>query len=188
MNNFEVKEDNMEKKSILSHVKNRIETNEVMIQDDNKNYYENLKKTIILRTEMEIKSQIEIAKALFEIKQKQLFLYDGYKSFSMFLKDYNKGRTQAYRYIAVVEGIQNGLIKEEEVVEAGFKSAQKKILSASIKTEKTQFLLSFSLNHIENSEKRKWMIDHKHKIESYILTQINHHFSEFEKLIDQSKF
>ncbi|WP_418456556.1 chromosome replication/partitioning protein [Borreliella lusitaniae] len=51
-------------------------------------------------------------KILYEIKQKELYKYDGFKSFEQFIRSFVIAKTQAYAYLKVYEKVLEGVISD----------------------------------------------------------------------------
>ncbi|ACL35028.1 chromosome replication/partitioning protein [Borreliella garinii] len=58
-----------------------------------------------------------------EIKNKAYYKLDGYKSFEKFIKDYILARYQAYTYLKIAGAIKEGVLKQEYLVENGFRQS-----------------------------------------------------------------
>ncbi|WP_367613216.1 chromosome replication/partitioning protein (plasmid) [Borrelia hermsii] len=71
----------------------------------------------------DIYNKIEAMHILREIKEKEYYKLDGYKSFSQFIKDYKLAKSQAYSYLRIASAIQDGILKEEYLVENGFRQS-----------------------------------------------------------------
>ena len=87
--------------------------------------YDLLVEEIKAKTNLEIKTQIEVIKAMYEIREKKLFQHGGYKSFNAFVRDYKLGRSQVYRYLIIAEGLQKNILTEKEVEEKGLKESER---------------------------------------------------------------
>ncbi len=61
-------------------------------------------------------------KILYKIKQKELYKYDGFKSFEQFIKSFIIAKTQAYTYLKVYEKVLEGVISIDKIKEVGFNS------------------------------------------------------------------
>ncbi len=59
-------------------------------------------------------------KILYEIKQKKLYKYDGFKSFNEFIKPFVIAKTQAYLYLKVYKKVLEGVISIDKIKELGF--------------------------------------------------------------------
>nr|WP_099497276.1 chromosome replication/partitioning protein [Borrelia miyamotoi] len=68
----------------------------------------------------DISNKIETMYILKEIKEKEYYKLDGYKSFAEFSKVYNLAKSQAYNYLKIASAIQDGLLEEEFLIENGF--------------------------------------------------------------------
>ncbi|WP_029347341.1 chromosome replication/partitioning protein [Borreliella valaisiana] len=86
---------------------------------ESKNYYENLKKKLKDSFRSEIYYKMEVIKILKEIKDNKYYKLDGYRIFEDFIKDYDLARTQVYGYLKIANAIQEGLLKENYVIQNG---------------------------------------------------------------------
>ncbi|MBB6043464.1 chromosome replication/partitioning protein [Borreliella yangtzensis] len=97
-------------------------------QDEELKTYNKLKEQLKLNLKSDINNKIQRMKILYEIKQKGLYKYDGFKSFKQFTKSYIIARSQAYMYLKIYEKVLEGAISIEKVKEIGFVAAYKNIL------------------------------------------------------------
>nr|WP_268825774.1 chromosome replication/partitioning protein [Borreliella turdi] len=67
-------------------------------------------------------------KILYKIKQKELYKYDGFKSFEQFIKSCIIARSQAYMYLKIYEKVLEGPIYIEKVKEMGLVATYKYVL------------------------------------------------------------
>ncbi len=91
-------------------------------QDENLIIYNDLKDQLKLNLKDDIDNKIQRMKILYEIKQKKLYKYDGFKSFEQFIKSFIIAKTQAYTYLKVYEKVLEGVISIDKIKEAGFNS------------------------------------------------------------------
>ncbi|ACN93231.1 putative plasmid partition protein (plasmid) [Borreliella finlandensis] len=91
-------------------------------QDENLIIYNNLKDQLKLNLKDDIDNKIQRMKILYEIKQKELYKYDGFKSFEQFIKSFIIAKTQAYIYLKVYEKVLEGIISIDKIKEVGFNS------------------------------------------------------------------
>ncbi|WP_418906253.1 chromosome replication/partitioning protein (plasmid) [Borreliella tanukii] len=97
-------------------------------QDEELRNYNELKEQLKLNLKSDINNKIQRMKILYEIKQKELYKYDGFKSFKQFIKSYVIARSQAYMYLKIYEKVLEGAISIEKVKEMGFVATYKNIL------------------------------------------------------------
>lgn len=89
-------------------------------QDENLIIYNNLKDQLKLNLKDDIDNKIQRMKILYKIKQKELYKYDGFKSFEQFIKSFIIAKTQAYTYLKVYEKVLEGVISIDKIKEVGF--------------------------------------------------------------------
>ncbi|AZA27459.1 MULTISPECIES: chromosome replication/partitioning protein [Borreliella] len=91
-------------------------------QDENLIIYNNLKDQLKLNLKDDIDNKIQRMKILYKIKQKELYKYDGFKSFEQFIKSFIIAKTQAYTYLKVYEKVLEGVVSIDKIKEVGFNS------------------------------------------------------------------
>ncbi|ACL34984.1 chromosome replication/partitioning protein [Borreliella garinii] len=91
-------------------------------QDENLIIYNDLKDQLKLNLKDDIDNKIQRMKILYKIKQKELYKYDGFKSFEQFIKSFIIAKTQAYAYLKVYEKVLEGVISIDKIKEVGFNS------------------------------------------------------------------
>ncbi|WP_418457439.1 chromosome replication/partitioning protein [Borreliella andersonii] len=91
-------------------------------RDENLIIYNDLKDQLKLNLKDDIDNKIQRMKILYEIKQKELYKYDGFKSFEQFIKSFIIAKTQAYTYLKVYEKVLEGVISIDKIKEVGFNS------------------------------------------------------------------
>ncbi|QFI15082.1 chromosome replication/partitioning protein (plasmid) [Borrelia sp. CA_690] len=89
-------------------------------RDENLIIYNDLKDQLKLNLKDDIDNKIQRMKILYEIKQKELYKYDGFKSFEQFIKSFIIAKTQAYTYLKVYEKVLEGVISIDKIKEVGF--------------------------------------------------------------------
>ncbi|AHH07797.1 Putative plasmid partition protein (plasmid) [Borrelia crocidurae DOU] len=103
--------------------------NSILLVDDGINIDDNQKRFALLKSKLkdnikdDIYNKIEAMHILREIKDKEYYRLDGYKSFSRFIKDYKLAKSQAYSYLRIASAIQDGILKEEYLIENGFRQS-----------------------------------------------------------------
>ncbi|MCD2321119.1 chromosome replication/partitioning protein, partial [Borreliella burgdorferi] len=95
----------------------------LMINESKISYYKTLKEKLNDNFKKEILHRVENIKILKEIKDNQYYKFDGYKTFLDFIKDFNVAKTQAYKYLRLATALQEGLIKEDYLIENGIKNS-----------------------------------------------------------------
>ncbi|ACN93334.1 MULTISPECIES: chromosome replication/partitioning protein [Borreliella] len=58
-------------------------------------------------------------KILKEIKEKKYYKLDSYQNFEMFTRNYKIAKNQAYKYLRIVNIIEEGLVLEKDIIENG---------------------------------------------------------------------
>ncbi|MCD2410007.1 chromosome replication/partitioning protein [Borreliella burgdorferi] len=97
-------------------------------QDEEFRNYNELKEQLKLNLKSDINNKIQRMRILHEIKKKELYKYDGFKSFKQFINSYVIARSQAYMYLKIYEKVLEGVISIEKVKEMGFVAAYKNVL------------------------------------------------------------
>ncbi|ETZ17828.1 putative plasmid partition protein [Borrelia duttonii CR2A] len=103
--------------------------NSILLVDDGININDNQKRFALLKSKLkdnikdDIYNKIEAMHILREIKDKEYYKLDGYKSFSRFIKDYKLAKSQAYSYLRIASAIQDGILKEEYLIDNGFRQS-----------------------------------------------------------------
>nr|AAU86173.1 hypothetical protein BGP322 [Borreliella bavariensis PBi] len=124
------KKENTKQVTLYKRVK--IPTDEELNLDNNQDKelrnYNELKEQLKLNLKSDINNKIQRMKILYEIKQKELYKYDGFRSFKQFIKSYVIARSQAYMYLKIYEKVLEGAISIEKVKEIGFVATYKDIL------------------------------------------------------------
>ncbi|MBB6208489.1 chromosome replication/partitioning protein [Borreliella lanei] len=120
------------KKHVTLYKRVEIPTGEELNLDNNQDEefrnYNELKEQLKLNLKSDINNKIQRMKILHKIKQKELYKYDGFKSFKQFIKSYVIAKSQAYMYLKIYEKVLEGVISIEKVKEMGFVAAYKNIL------------------------------------------------------------
>ncbi|WP_187983418.1 chromosome replication/partitioning protein [Borreliella bavariensis] len=163
----------------LNHDKNSIlDNNKDINLFGDKERFEFLKNKLKDNVKEDIFNKIEAMYILMEIKNKAYYKLDGYKSFEKFIKDYKLARSQAYTYLKIAGAIKEGALKQEYLVENGFRQSILFLMnSKNSKVEK------FSQN-----SKRFLRLQLKNQ-ESYFFYRKNSKFTEFflEKVFLEKK-
>ncbi|ACN53113.1 chromosome replication/partitioning protein [Borreliella valaisiana] len=153
----------------LNHNKNSIlnANNDVQAFND-KERFEFLKNKLKDNVKEDIYNKIEAMYILMEIKNKAYYKLDGYKSFEKFIKDYRLARSQAYTYLKIAGAIKEGVLKQEYLVENGFRQS-----------------MLFLINHenevgkLPNQSSKKFLRLQLKNQESYFFYKKNYKFTEF---------
>ncbi|MCD2377191.1 chromosome replication/partitioning protein [Borreliella burgdorferi] len=82
-------------------------------------HYNSLKDRLRANFRKEIFHKVDNIRILKEIKDNEYYKLDGYKSFDAFIKDFNIARSQAYNYLKLAAALQEGILKEDYVIENG---------------------------------------------------------------------
>ncbi|WP_210379553.1 chromosome replication/partitioning protein [Borreliella garinii] len=153
----------------LNHKKNSIlDKNNDIHSFDDKERFEFLKNKLKDNVKEDIYNKIEAMYILMEIKNKAYYKLDGYKSFEKFIKDYRLARSQAYTYLKIAGAIKEGLLKQEYLVENGFRQSILFLINSknAVGKNPNQSLKKFLRLQLKNQE-------------SYFFYKKNHKFTEF---------
>ncbi|WP_418906301.1 chromosome replication/partitioning protein (plasmid) [Borreliella tanukii] len=153
----------------LNHKKNSIlDKNNDIHSFDDKERFEFLKNKLKDNVKEDIYNKIEAMYILMEIKNKAYYKLDGYKSFEKFIKDYKLARSQAYTYLKIAGAIKEGLLKQEYLVENGFRQSILFLINSknAVGKNPNQTLKKFLRLQLKNQE-------------SYFFYKKNHKFTEF---------
>ncbi|MCD2409689.1 chromosome replication/partitioning protein [Borreliella burgdorferi] len=96
-------------------------------QDEELANYNNLKEQLKLNLKSDINNKIQRMRILHEIKKKELYKYDGFKSFKQFINSYVIARSQAYMYLKIYEKVLEGKVSIDKIKEVGFKAVLRDI-------------------------------------------------------------
>ncbi|AHH04182.1 Putative plasmid partition protein (plasmid) [Borrelia nietonii YOR] len=106
---------------------------EIKLPEDNrKDEYLRLKDKLKSLTVDDIYNKIETAKILSLINERKLYIFDGYKNFYSFLSDFKIAKSQAYKYIKIAAGIEQGVIDYDFVASNGIENTIRKLEDNSI--------------------------------------------------------
>ncbi|WP_421114478.1 chromosome replication/partitioning protein (plasmid) [Borreliella americana] len=89
--------------------------------------YNNLKEQLKYNLKDDINNKIQRMKILYEIKQKELYKYDGFASFNDFIKSFEVAKSQAYRYLKIYQKVLEGKVSIDKIKEVGFKAVLRDI-------------------------------------------------------------
>ncbi|WP_028328383.1 chromosome replication/partitioning protein [Borrelia coriaceae] len=92
-------------------------------QNSSLEYFRELKRKLMINLKDEIHAKIITMKILKEINDKELYLQDGYKTFSDFILEFNLARTQVYGYIRMASAISEGVLSEEYIIQNGIQNS-----------------------------------------------------------------
>ncbi|XOU12864.1 chromosome replication/partitioning protein (plasmid) [Borreliella americana] len=98
------------------------ETNLNDDQDKELANYNNLKEQLKYNLKDDINNKIQRMKILYEIKQKELYKYDGFARFNDFIKSFEVAKSQAYRYLKIYQKVLEGKVSIDKIKEVGFKA------------------------------------------------------------------
>lgn len=96
------KKENKKDIILYKRVETQIEEMDINQNRELKNYNE-LKEQLAYNLKLDIDSKFQRMKILYEIKQKNLYKYDGFDSFEQFIKSYVINKSQAYIYIKIYQ-------------------------------------------------------------------------------------
>ncbi|WP_418905012.1 chromosome replication/partitioning protein [Borreliella lusitaniae] len=153
----------------LNHQKNSIldVNNDINLFND-KERFELLKNKLKDNVKEDIYNKIEAMYILMEIKNKAYYKLDGYKSFEKFIKDYKLARSQAYTYLKIAGAIQDGALKQEYLVENGFRQSIQFLMNSKNKVGKKL-----------NQKSKRFLRLQLNNQESYFFYKKNYKFAEF---------
>ncbi|AAF07674.1 chromosome replication/partitioning protein [Borreliella burgdorferi] len=102
------------------------------LEEIHKEEYLRLKDKLKTLTTDDIYNKIETAKILNAINQKKLYILDGYKNFYSFLADFKIAKSQAYKYIKIVSGVEKGIIDYNFIANNGIEKTIKQLESNNV--------------------------------------------------------
>lgn len=153
----------------LNHNKNSIlDTNNNIQAFNDKERFEFLKSKLKDNVKEDIYNKIEAMYILMEIKNKAYYKLDGYKSFEKFIKNYRLARSQAYTYLKIAGAIKEGSLKQEYLIENGFRQSILFLMNSENAVGKT----------LNQSSKKFLRLQLKNQ-ESYFFYKKNYKFTEF---------
>ncbi|AMR76166.1 chromosome replication/partitioning protein [Borrelia hermsii] len=100
--------------------------------DNRKDEYLRLKDKLKSLMADDIYNKIETAKILSLISERKLYIFDGYKNFYSFLADFKIAKSQAYKYIKIAAGVEQGIIDYDFVASNGIENTIRKLEDNSI--------------------------------------------------------
>ncbi len=104
-------------------------------QDENLIIYKDLKDQLKLNLKDDIDNKIQRMKILYEIKQKELYKYDGFARFNDFIKSFEVAKSQAYRYLKIYQKVLEGKVSIDKIKEVGFKAILRDIKAENFLNE-----------------------------------------------------
>ncbi|WP_210381114.1 chromosome replication/partitioning protein [Borreliella valaisiana] len=102
------------------------------LKEIHKEEYLRLKNKLKTLITDDIYNKIETAKILNTINQKKLYILDGYKNFYSFLANFKIAKSQAYKYIKIVLGVEKGIIDYTFIANNGIEKAIKQLESINV--------------------------------------------------------
>ncbi|ADQ30014.1 chromosome replication/partitioning protein [Borreliella burgdorferi] len=111
------------------------ETNLNDDQDKELANYNNLKEQLKYNLKDDINNKIQRMKILYEIKQKELYKYDGFARFNDFIKSFEVAKSQAYRYLKIYQKVLEGKVSIDKIKEVGFKAILRDIKAENFLNE-----------------------------------------------------
>ncbi|MBB6213914.1 chromosome replication/partitioning protein (plasmid) [Borreliella californiensis] len=122
-----------EKKILLN---NRIE--DVQKFENEELEYKSYKDQLRRITVDDIENKIKTMKILYKIREKKLYLIDGYKKFEDFLSEFIISRSQAFLYLKIYRRVLEGSVSINDIKEKGLKGVYRNILNIEIKEDKSK--------------------------------------------------
>ncbi|AEL19154.1 plasmid partition family protein (plasmid) [Borreliella bissettiae DN127] len=122
-----------EKKILLN---NRIE--DVQKFENEELEYKSYKDQLRRITVDDIENKIKTMKILYKIREKKLYLIDGYKKFEDFLSEFIISRSQAFLYLKIYRKVIEGSVSINDIKEKGLKGVYRNILNIEIKEDKSK--------------------------------------------------
>ncbi|WP_418885399.1 chromosome replication/partitioning protein [Borreliella carolinensis] len=86
----------------------------------------------------DIENKIKTMKILYKIREKKLYLIDGYKKFEDFLSEFIISRSQAFLYLKIYKKVLEGSVSINDIKEKGLKGVYRNILNIEIKEDKSK--------------------------------------------------
>ncbi|WP_215538025.1 chromosome replication/partitioning protein [Borreliella bavariensis] len=86
----------------------------------------------------DIDNKIKTMKILYKIREKKLYLIDGYKKFEDFLSEFIISRSQAFLYLKIYRKVLDGSVSINDIKEKGLKGVYRNILNIEIKGDKSK--------------------------------------------------
>lgn len=86
----------------------------------------------------DVENKIKTMKILYKIREKKLYLIDGYKKFEDFLSEFIISRSQAFLYLKIYRKVLEGSISINDIKEKGLKGVYRNILNVEIKEDKSK--------------------------------------------------
>ncbi|WP_420025460.1 chromosome replication/partitioning protein [Borreliella valaisiana] len=83
----------------------------------------------------DIDNKIKTMKILYKIREKKLYLIDGYKKFEDFLSEFIISRSQAFLYLKIYRKVLDGSVSINDIKEKGLKGVYRNILNTEIKED-----------------------------------------------------
>lgn len=101
-----------------------------------KEEYENDKHALKKSMVNDLENKIKIMEILYNIKNKKLYLIDGYVSFRSFIEEFLMARTQAYLYLKIYEQVLKGNLSIKEIRDKGMIEIYRNIKSKEVADKK----------------------------------------------------
>ena len=156
-------------------------------------HYNSLKERLKANFRKEIFHKIDSIRILKEIKDNKYYELDGYKSFDVFIKSYRLAKSQVYVYLKIATAMEEGLVKEQYIIENGIHGAlnyiQTKESSKRKKTKQNPIKpLRFQLKsqdsyafYKKNSKLTGFILDRLFAHKKDLLNEFIKEFENFEK-------
>ncbi|AFI32245.1 chromosome replication/partitioning protein [Borrelia crocidurae] len=149
-------------------------------EEEYENYKLALKKSMI----NDIENKIQIMEILYNIKTKNLYLIDGYKSFETFINKFLIKKTQAYSYLKIYEYVLKGDLSINDIKQRGVVDVYKSIKSNETAKQKSKVNLIKPLRFQLKTEQAYKFYKENPKLTSFILEEI---FYNDRKILEQLK-
>ncbi|WP_418906366.1 chromosome replication/partitioning protein (plasmid) [Borreliella tanukii] len=106
--------------------------------ENNELEYKSYKEQLRRITIDDIDNKIKTMKILYKIREKKLYLIDGYKKFEDFLSEFIISRSQAFLYLKIYRKVLDGSVSISDIKEKGLKGVYRNILNTEIKEDKSR--------------------------------------------------
>ncbi|MBB6043728.1 chromosome replication/partitioning protein (plasmid) [Borreliella yangtzensis] len=157
------------------------------LEEIHKEEYLRLKDKLKTLTTDDIYNKIETAKILNIINQKKLYILDGYKNFYSFLANFKIAKSQAYKYIKIVSGVEKGIIDYNFIANNGIEKAIKQLESNNVIKKSKQNPIKPLRFQLKKQESYDFYKNHA-KFTAFILEELLENQKDFlNKLLKKYK-
>ncbi|AYE37061.1 permease (plasmid) [Borrelia turcica IST7] len=112
--------------------------NDIQIFDDDKLEYQSYKDTLRKIVINDIENKIKTMQILYQIREKKLYLIDGYEKFEDFLAEFVISRSQAFLYLKIYKRVLDGSVNIEDIKQKGFKSVYRRMVNLEIESKESK--------------------------------------------------